>query len=420
MPIRITVPRLGWSMEEGTFSEWLKRNGDSVAAGDLLFVLENDKASQEVESLDSGLLHIPEDAPKPGDKVTVGQLLGYLLAEGDGVPVAELPIPVTLTLPGTPSAPPGVAPMSVSSAHRGADVPISSPRARRVAAELGVDWMVVPGTGRDGRIREADIRNAAATQKPKGLSSTRRTIAERTLASQQKTVAVTLHTTADATALVQLRHQLKSEEFRSHSGSASDATNRPPLDKGGLQEGLVDPGPHVAPTYNDILVKLVTAALQKHPALNSRWEGEILRTCSGIHIGIAVDTETGLLVPVIRDVPTLTLNEVALGSRNLIQRAHSKRLKADELQGSTFTVTSLGAFGIDAFTPIINYPECAILGVGRILHQPVAVDETIALRDIITLSLTFDHRALDGAPAARFLQTLSKLVESPLTALGLG
>ena len=418
MPIRITVPRLGWSMEEGTFSEWLKRNGDSVAAGDLLFVLENDKASQEVESLDSGLLHIPEDAPKPGDKVTVGQLLGYLLAEGDGVPVAELPIPVTLTLPGTPSAPPGVAPMSVSSAHRGADVPISSPRARRVAAELGVDWMVVPGTGRDGRIREADIRNAAATQKPKGLSSTRRTIAERTLASQQKTVAVTLHTTADATALVQLRHQLKSEEFRSHSGSASDATNRPPLDKGGLQGGLDEP--HVFPTYNDILVKLVTAALQKHPVLNSRWEGEILRTCSGIHIGIAVDTETGLLVPVIRDVPTLTLNEVALGSRNLIQRAHSKRLKADELQGGTFTVTSLGAFGIDAFTPIINYPECAILGVGRILHQPVAVDETIALRDIITLSLTFDHRALDGAPAARFLQTLSKLVESPLTALGLG
>ena len=430
MPIRITVPRLGWSMEEGTFSEWLKHDGDSVAVGDLLFVLENDKASQEVESLDSGLLHIPEDAPKPGDKVTVGQLLGYLLAQGESVPVAELPAAVTPTSSGKPSAPPVTIPMSSSAAQLKADTPIISPRARRVAAELGVDWVGVPGTGREGRIREADIRNAAATQQPKGFSSTRRTIAERTLASQQKTVAVTLHTTADATALVQLRRQLKSEEFfRPQSGATFESTSRPPLDKGGLQGGLEVPALHrspsepaaeaVVPTYNDILVKLVAAALQKHPVLNSRWEGETLRTCSSIHIGIAADTEAGLLVPVIRDVTTLTLHEVASRSRNLIERAHSKRLKADDLRGGTFTVTSLGSFGIDAFTPIINYPECTILGVGRILRQPVAVEETIVLRDIITLSLTFDHRALDGAPAARFLQTLAKLIESPLTALGL-
>ena len=213
MPIKITVPRLGWSMEEGTFSEWLKHDGDSVVAGDLLFVLESDKASQEVESLDSGVLHIPADAPKPGDKVTVGQLLGYLLADGESVPVAELPAAVTATAPVTGSALPVSAPMSTSLAQLRADTPIISPRARRVATELGVDWVGVRGTGRDGRIREADIRNAAATQKPKGLSSTRRTIAERTLASQQKTVAVTLHTTADATSLVQLRQQLKSGEL---------------------------------------------------------------------------------------------------------------------------------------------------------------------------------------------------------------
>jgi len=415
MPIKITVPRLGWSMEEGTFSEWLKHDGDSVAAGDFLFVLENDKASQEVESLDSGVLHIPADTPKPGDKVIVGQLLGYLLAEGESIPVADLPAAVTPAPPGTPSFAPPVAPMSTSSPRPNADTPIISPRARRVAVELGVDWLGVPGTGRDGRIREADIRNAAAIQQPKGLSSTRRTIAERTLASQQKTVAVTLHTTADATALVQLRHQLKSEEFLTpRSGPTFDATHRPPLDKGGIQGGL-----HVVPTYNDILVKLVAAALRKHPVLNSRWEGETLRACSFIHIGIAVDTEAGLLVPVIREVAKLPLHEVALQSRNLIERTHSKRLSADELSGGTFTVTSLGAFGIDAFTPIINYPECAILGVGRILRQPVAVGETIALRDIITLSLTFDHRALDGAPAARFLQTLAKLIESPSSVLGL-
>ena len=194
------------------------------------------------------------------------------------------------------------------------------------------------------------------------------------------------------------------------------------MDKGGLQGGLDEANATdtVVPTYNDILVKLVAVALQKHPILNSRWEGETLCPCTSIHIGMAVDTEAGLLVPVIRDVARLTLHEVALRSRSLIERAHSKRLSADELCGGTFTVTSLGSLGIDAFTPIINYPECAILGVGRILRQPVAVGETIALRDMITLSLTFDHRALDGAPAARFLQTLTKLVESPLTALGPG
>jgi len=463
MPITITVPRLGWSMEEGTFSEWLKHDGDSVVAGDLLFVIESDKASQEVESLDSGVLHIPADAPKAGDKVTVGQLLGYLLAEGESVPAAGLPAAVTPATHHTPSAPPVVGPVRVSSPQPGAETPIISPRARRVAAELGVDWVRVPGTGRDGRIREADIRSAAATQQSKGLSSMRRTIAERTLASQQKTVAVTLHTTADATSLVQLRRQLKSGElFKPRSRATFDATNRPPLDKGGLQGGLEDPtlhrpladcgvpgggiafseqfsgvafdatnrppldkgglqgGLHAVPSYNDILVKLVAVALQKHPIVNSRWEGETLCPCTSIHIGIAVDTEAGLLVPVIRDVAKLTLHEVALRSRSLIERAHSKRLNADDLSGSTFTITSLGSFGIDAFTPIINYPECAILGVGRILLQPVAVGETIALRDIITLSLTFDHRALDGAPAARFLQTLTKLVESPLTTVGPG
>jgi pyruvate dehydrogenase E2 component (dihydrolipoyllysine-residue acetyltransferase) len=422
MPIKITVPRLGWSMEEGTFSEWLKRDGDSVVAGDLLFVLESDKASQEVESLDSGVLYIPKDAPKPGDKVTVGELLGYLLADGESIPVKDSPAAVAPAPPGTPpSAPPVVAQVNISSFQPGAEAPIITPRARRVAAELGVDWVGVPGTGRDGRIREADVRNAAATQQPKGLSSTRRTIAERTLASQQKTVAVTLHTTVDATALVQLRHQFKSQEiFRPYSSAAFDDNNRPPLDKGGLQGGSDEPTPHIVPTYNDILVKLVAASLQKHPVLNSRWEEETLCPYSVIHIGIAVDTDAGLLVPVIRDVTTLTLHEVALRSRNLIERAHSKRLSADDLRGGTFTITSLGAFGIDAFTPIINYPECAILGVGRILRQPVAVQDNIALRDIITLSLTFDHRALDGAPAARFLQTLTKLVESPLSALGLG
>ncbi len=360
-------------MEEGTFSAWLKQDGEVVLAGDMLFALDSDKVTQEVESLDSGILHIPEDAPKPGDKVEVGQLLGYLLAEGESVPAADARA--------AQSAPP---PVQQSSPSAKGDKPVITPRARRVAGELGVNWTDVRGTGRGGRIREADIRAAAATQMPKGFSATRRMTAERMLASQQKTAAVTLHTTADATSLVRLRRELKA-----------------------------------IPTYNDMLAKLAAAALRSHPALNSRWDGDDLAASSAVNIGIAVDTEAGLLVPVIRDVSALALREVAARARDLTERARSGRLSVDELRGGTFTITSLGALGIDAFTPIVNYPECAILGVGRILRQPVAVGDAIGLRDIVTLSLTFDHRALDGAPAARFLRTLTGLIESPSVALGL-
>ncbi|HUQ93647.1 MAG TPA: dihydrolipoamide acetyltransferase family protein [Bryobacteraceae bacterium] len=347
MPIEITVPRLGWSMEEGTFYEWLKKDGEAVAAGDVLFSMESDKVTLEVESLDAGILHIPPGAPKQGDKVVVGQLLGYLLAAGES-------IPGTLQ-PATPKA---------------------TPRARRLARELGIDWTQIAGTGSGGRIREADV----CSQAPAAQPFPRKVIAERMQASQQKTAPVTLHTTADASALVRLHTERKAG-------------------------------------YTDMMLKLVAAALRKHPALNSRWEGDSLIPSGAIHIGIAVDTGAGLMAPVIRDVGSLTLSEVTASTRDLVERARARKLTSDELSGGTFTITNLGSFGIDAFTPIINYPECAILGLGRILRQPVAVGDAIGLRDIVTLSLTFDHRALDGAPAARFLQTLTGLIESPFTTL---
>ena len=366
MAIEITVPRLGWSMEEGTFAEWLKQEGEVVRAGDLLYLLDSDKVTQEVESLDAGILHIPPDAPQPGDRVLVGQRLGYLLQAGESAPDAVAAATPALVI---------VAPVARVA-------PGVTPRARRVAHELGLDWTTLAGTGRDGRVRETDVRLAAADH-PRQPSSTRRVIVERMLTSQARTAPVTLHTTADATALVRLRGLLKS-----------------------------------GPTYNDMMIKLTAKALERHPVLNSRWEGELLVTQALAHIGIAVDTDQGLLVPVVHNVAALSLHEVATRSRDLVERARTRRLRADELQGGTFSITNLGAFGIDAFTPVIHYPECAILGVGRILRQPVAIGEAIGLRAMLTLSLTFDHCALDGAPAARFLQTLVSLIESPAAILG--
>ena len=403
MPVKITVPRLGWSMDEGTFSAWLKKDGERVEAGDFIYALESEKATQEIESFDSGILRIPPNAPRAGDTVKVGQVLGYLVNEGEEVPSADantvapqsLPLFRRTTVPqtipvGPTHAPTIVSPMSDSDTAR---VPKISPRALRVALELDVDWTKVTGTGRAGRIREQDIRatvaadigikkGAAAT--PQTLSATRRTIAERMLTSMRKTAPVTLHSAADATNLVAFRHELKM-----------------------AGKGAPIPG------YTDLFVKLAAAVLQQHPALNARWEGEQLSVSTPIHIGIAVEIEGGLLVPVIRDAARLSLQEIAARSRDLVERARAKKLSASELSGGTFTVTNLGGLGIDAFTPIINYPECAILGLDRIRRQPAIMGDQIVPRDILMLSLTFDHQAIDGAPAARFLQTFCRLIESP-------
>jgi pyruvate dehydrogenase E2 component (dihydrolipoamide acetyltransferase) len=202
--------------------------------------------------------------------------------------------------------------------------------------------------------------------------------------SHRTTAPVTLTTIVDATNLVNLRDQFKA------------------VADGGL-----------VPSYTDFLVKLTAATLQQHPALTSQWAEEGLRKAAGINIGIAVDTDGGLLVPVIRDVPALGLRKLAAQSRDRIDRARGGQLTAREMESGCFTITNLGAFGIDAFTPIINYPECAILGVGRIDRRPVMVGVRVVGRVQVKLRLKFVHRVVDGAPAARFLQTLGRLIENP-------
>jgi pyruvate dehydrogenase E2 component (dihydrolipoamide acetyltransferase) len=170
------------------------------------------------------------------------------------------------------------------------------------------------------------------------------------------------------------------------------------------------PAGDVIPSYTDLLVKLTALALEKHPLLRARWEQDRIVVSSGIHIGVAVETDAGLIVSVIRDVPSLDLKQLSARSRELIARARQGKLASNEMQGGVFTLTNLGEFGIDAFTPIINQPQCAVLGVGRIERRPVVIEEQIVIRDQMTLSLTFDHRIVDGAPAARFLQTLAGLI----------
>jgi pyruvate dehydrogenase E2 component (dihydrolipoamide acetyltransferase) len=248
-----------------------------------------------------------------------------------------------------------------------------------------VDWTVLRGSGRTGRVAERDVR-AAGRDRP---VSVRRLISERMTASARTTVPVTLTTEADATELARTREALRTEAL------AADAT---------------------PPSYTDCLVKLVAVALSEHPALNASLEGEQLVQHDAIHIGVAVDTPRGLLACVLRDVPGKSLRTLAAESATLIAAARAGTVSPDALRGGTFTVSNLGAYEIDAFTPVINLPECAILGVGRIVSRPVVVDEKtglIAARKMVALSLTFDHRVVDGAPAARFLQRVKQLVEQP-------
>jgi pyruvate dehydrogenase E2 component (dihydrolipoamide acetyltransferase) len=355
-------------MEEGTFGGWLKRHGDQVSAGEPLFAVESDKVTMDVESLDSGILHLPPGAPEPGAIVVVGQCLGFLLVAGESAPEA---IDTQQRAAGSPPEP--VLPTPNSSAPiRDKRAPVT-PRARRVAATLGIDTALLRGSGRGGRIREADVRAASAGAVP--VTALRRTIARRMMESRQNTAPVTLTTRADATALVALRNRWK-----------------------------VGAGP--VPSYNDILAKLVAITLESYPALG---------VVSGkAHIGIAVDTPEGLLVPVLRDVGASSLADLARGSRELIAAARARRLRAEHLTGGTFSITNLGGFGNDEFTPIINFPEAAVLGVGAIRKEPVVLESgELAAREQITLSLTFDHRVADGALAARFLQALVRLIDVP-------
>lgn len=272
----------------------------------------------------------------------------------------------------------------------------ASPRARRVASELGIDWTCLSGSGSRGRIRECDVRAAAKSGSSKRvlssgqrlpLTSRRRVIAQRLVFSRQQTVPVTLTTKCDATNLVNLREQFKA---------------------------LGGQGP--IPSYQDIITKLVAEVLGRHLLLAGRWDDDsiILPAADELHLGMAVDTEEGLLVPVIRNVRGLSLSQLAVESRRLADEARAGRLIAAEMQGGVFTITNLGAFGIDAFTPIINFPEVAILGLGAIRREAVVLDDgQFAARQQLTLSLTFDHRIVDGAPAARFLQEIVIAIANP-------
>jgi pyruvate dehydrogenase E2 component (dihydrolipoamide acetyltransferase) len=431
----VILPKLGQTMEFGTIIEWLKQEGDQIQRGEVLFTVESDKATLEVESPTKGYLRkilVPAGEEQP--VLTPVALITKTLDE-DISGWSALP-PIGGELGGGAEAPvasqaPQVSRERIFSSPRarklareqGVDLtlvagsgpdgriverdivsflesaPKVTPVAQRVAEQAGVDLHTVTGTGPGGRITKADVEGAAAPAPPVPvvaaaptvaaevpMSGVRAVIARRMHAGHSETAPVTLTTEVDATALVQVRERLK----------ASLA------DELGFSLG-----------YNDLLIKIAACALREFPYMNARLDGDAILQLSEVHVALAVDTERGLLVPVVRDADRKGLAEVAVELRQVIERARAGTALPDELSGSTFTITNLGMFEIDAFTPIINLPEAAILGVGRIKDCAVVVNGETAVRKMVWLSLTFDHRLVDGAPAARFLQRIKQFIEEP-------
>jgi len=351
-------------MEEGQVVTWHKQVGDVVAVDEPLVEIEAEKTTDDVL------------AP------VAGTILEILVAEGETVPALTV-----LALIGEPGE-------AVASPAPDRPPVQITPVARRTAKELGVDLASVTGTGPGGRITEYDV-NSHATDTPADavgerapspttsvpLTGMRRAIASRMHESIQSMAQLTLTRQIDATELIGLQQALKAE------GSGMSVT--------------------------DLVLKAVAVALASHPALNARLEDDVITQHSRIDLGVAVALDDGLIVPVVRDAGAKSLAELSVEVRDLAERVRDKSAKPDEVSGSTFTVTNLGAYGIDGFTPIINPPEVAILGVGQAAEVPIRDGDDVAWRQMITFSLTIDHRAVDGAPGAQFLQTLAEIIADP-------
>lgn len=403
MPV-ITMPKLSDTMSEGTIARWKKKAGDVIETGDILAEIETDKATMEMEAFDDGTLveiYVPD-----GGTAAVGAKIALILEEGES---AESATSASATQPASPPAP---APSAPSAPAKTAPTPASaarvkaSPLARKIAAERGVNLTGLAGSGPGGRIVAKDVLQAGVSggsaapsappleAPPSGegdtripLSNMRKVIAGRLLASKTQIPHFYLSIEVDASALSRVRKELN---------SANEAAGLPKL------------------TVNDFILLAVSRAVEANPAVNAAWAGDAIIQYASVHIAVAVAVEEGLVTPVLRDAQKLNLREISAAVKDLSTRARSKKLKPEEFQGGTITVSNLGAYGVDQFHAIINPPQAVILAIGSILKKPVvnaAGEIVVGERMIITLS--GDHRVVDGAIAAQFMGALRRLLENP-------
>ena len=426
MATEITLPRLGQGMESGVIVRWLKQEGDSVSKGEPLYELDTDKVTQEVEAEVDGVLQKivvaegevdvgatiavietngAEPAPESNDGEEAKQAEPEAASQPEATPAPEQEPPANAA----PAPEEGAteAPAATPGAEADGGRLKASPLARRIARERGVDLASLTGTGPEGRILAEDVERAPGGAAPAAagtaapapvaapgeveviqLSSIRKTIARR-LSEAWTAPVFQLGVSADMTEVLELRETLVEQ----------------------MAEG------DAKPTVNDVFVKLAAAALVRHRPVNATFSGEEIQRHPAAHVGIAVAAPQGLVVPVVRDADRRTVQEIARARADLVGRSRDNKLKLEDMQGGTFTISNLGMFGVEQFTAVLNPPQVAILAVGSVKDEVVVRDGQVVIRPIVNLVLTCDHRAIDGADGATFLQTLVSLVERPALAL---
>ena len=383
MSVKIVVPSFGESITEGTVAQWLKKEGDYVNKDDILLEVESEKATQGIPSPATGVLH---PKAKEGDKVEVGGVIGAI-DDSDNAPATK-----------TTSAPtPAAAPAKVTGAAPVATEPKLSPAARRAAAEEGVDASKITGTGRHGVILKEDIKTppkpagdrsepVGSSEKRVPMSAIRQRIAERLLTSQKATASLTTFNEVDMSAVMDLRTRYK-DKFK---------------EKHGVNLGFMS-----------FFVKASIEALKAFPLANATIDGRDIVYHNAYHVGVAVSTDKGLMVPVLRNAEIMTFAEIEKAIGELAVKARDGKISVADLQGGTFTITNGGIFGSMMSTPILNYPQAAILGMHSIQKRPVVRDEQIVIRPMMYLALTYDHRLIDGREAVLFLVRVKDCIEDP-------
>ncbi|MFE5284908.1 dihydrolipoamide acetyltransferase family protein [Nocardia sp. NPDC056611] len=417
----VTMPRLSDTMEEGVVAAWLKQVGDQVKAGEILAEIETDKALMELEAYEDGVLE--RIIAEAGARVPIGEAIA-ILGDGSGSAATAAPAPAApTTAPASATAAPAAATPAVQSSptavNGNGSAPAvsadgerkkSSPLARKIAKELGVDITAVTGTGPGGRVTKLDVETASSTvaaapaapavaPAPAAVSpatgdydeipltTIQRVSAQRLTESMQQAPHIYLTSAIDVTELLAFRAQINTTLEETGSGKVS---------------------------VNDLLVKAVATALRLDPSVNVSFAGDKLLRHKAINIGIAVATDAGLFVPVIHDADRKSVSAIAAEGREKAGRARDRKLKGEDMSGGTFTISNLGMFGIEQFTAVINPPESAILAVGAAQDELKLDGEKVVSRKILRVTLSADHRSIDGAVAAKFLRQLKELIEHPL------
>ncbi|WP_163853277.1 dihydrolipoamide acetyltransferase family protein [Paenibacillus elgii] len=416
MAVEVVMPKLGMAMKEGSVSLWHKKEGDPVTKGDIIANIGSEKIETDLEAPADGVLLkivVPE-----GEGVPPGTVIGYIGQPGEQVGAAAAGTAAGEAAPSVvvpDASPAGGQPASAEAPAHGRDIKIS-PVARKMAEAAGLDIAKLTGTGPQGRITKEDVEHAIvnaasapasseetaassaginATAAPSGftehteqipVTGIRKVIAARMHDSLQQSAQLTLTLRADVTDLLALQRQMSETAQRQHE---------------------------VKLTVTDFIARAVVLSLKRHKQMNSAYIDDRIHVFDHVHLGIAVALDKGLVVPVIRHADQYSVLDLSRQIKALAQQARNGQLGSDALQGSTFTITNLGAYGIDYFTPILNTPEAGILGVGSVAEMPVYKGDDLQRRSLLPLSLTFDHRVLDGAPAAEFLRAVKDALEDP-------